>query len=130
MLFLLIILLTVSISVAAAPKEKEEEWEKIATPSSEDSVYVDAASIKEVSAGAKEAWFRYEYDPPKCAAEKEQCYYEIVEHRRLLADKTTCSLFIYISFTDTTFSTHNFSCTTERIAPGSTAEAMWKRVYR
>ena len=125
--FLLITLAVLSVSMPT--EAKDEKWERIAA-TNEEVIYIDTASIKEGPGGSREAWFQHEYNSPNCTSVENQCINEITEHRRLFSDKTACSLFVFISFTDATFSTHNLSCKIEKITSGSVAETIWNRVYR
>ena len=127
----LLCLILLTIFLLSAPTEaKDENWERIATTPQGEVISMDTASIKTDPDGAKEAWFQHEYTPPNCTAVEGQCINEITEHRRLYPDKTTCSLFVYVSFTDASFSTHNLTCKIEKITPASAAEAMWNRAFR
>lgn len=119
-------ILAVSFSAAA----KDEQWEHVTTSPKGETVYIDTGAIKSGASGTKEAWFRYEYNPPSCDAATGKCANEITEYRRLYPDKTTCSLYVFVSFTDASFSTHNLTCKIEKIAPASIAEPMWQYVYR
>ena len=127
----LLCLTILAVFLLSAPAEaKEESWERIATTPQGEVISLDTSSIKTDSDGAREAWFRHEYNPPNCTAVEEQCISEITEHRRLYPDKTTCSLYVYVAFTDASFSTHNLTCKIEKVTPGSAAENMWNQAFR
>jgi len=127
---LILLMVLTSLSVSVSTEAKDENWERISTSEKGETVYIDVHSIKEGSNGAKEAWYMYEYNPPNCTAVENQCISEITEYRRLYSNKTTCSLFVILAFTDATLSTHNLSCKTESVIPGTLSEKIWKSAYR
>ena len=114
---------------SVATKSKEAKWNYIGKNESQ-TVFVDTASIiSSGSNGPKEAWFRFDFDPPNCKYTS-KCQDKSLAYIRIYNNKTKCNLRIIVNFTDGTNAEESYSCDREEIEPNSFGEGMWKYLYR
>ncbi len=114
---------------------KAATWEYIGSSDTGDKCYIDTASISHISNTAKEVWVKYEFSHPNCnvdfAQRLNKCISHFLSYERYYRDKSDCALRLVFYFTDGTNDGGNsLSCKPQKIAPDSTSDIVWEKLFK
>lgn len=98
------------------------------------SVYIDTSSITTGPDGSKEAWFKQELQPANCSLPYPKyvgkCASRVLFYERFYPNKTHCKTENSWYFIDGTNDSFSYSCSPQRIRPGTVGEGQWNYLFR
>jgi hypothetical protein len=132
----LVFLLLVALVLQVPTSGEAANWVKVSWVTSGSPkviMYVDTESIQTTKAGAREAWTKITYDPPKDttdgAGRKVSLGYSF-NFMQLTADRYFCTQELVEYYTNGSSESFTGNCNLKKVAPGSLVEGVWKAVFK